>query len=347
MVFEDKISVQAVSPRVLIMMFSLVLIIAMVVLGLSSYMIFERVVTKSTLLRVQAIAEQRRYVIEDYLEDTRQAVRQLARNYAWVNISSDYIQREADGTLDNHPRGKGRHPMVTTARAAMLEGDFYDFFLITPEGRVVYSFKRQSDFGENVIDGPLKDTGLGQVYAAINSYGQIETSKLSYYAPSDRPAAFVASGIYTPEGEQIGVVAIELSVDRLAMATADFAQLGSTGEVVLATQVNGKPMAVTPLRHAPEAAFDPEFFNDPSGLLPISRALKGEAGVGKSFDYRGVPIVVSWLPLAYGDLGMVVKVDYAEIMQPLQELQWSLFVVAVVTLALVVLLTRLIASVSG
>lgn len=141
-------------------------------------------------------------------------------------------------------------------------------------------------------------------------------------------------------------LALQLALDRITLAATDYTNLGTSGDIGVAmVGEDGAPVLVTPLRHAPDAAFDVDFIDDPDGLLPISRALRGEAGVGKSVDYRGVKIVVAWLPLEYLDWGMVVKIDYDEIMKPVKDLQFTMLGLALVTFFLMYLLTRFISSI--
>ena len=41
---------------------------------------------------------------------------------------------------------------------------YYDLFLITPAGRVVYSSAKEVDFATMLAGGPYSDTSLAEVY---------------------------------------------------------------------------------------------------------------------------------------------------------------------------------------
>lgn len=41
---------------------------------------------------------------------------------------------------------------------------YYDLFLITPNGDIVYTAERESDFGANLVTGMLKESGLGRLF---------------------------------------------------------------------------------------------------------------------------------------------------------------------------------------
>lgn len=44
---------------------------------------------------------------------------------------------------------------------------YYDIFLISPVGDVVYSYTKEPDFGTNLADGPWKETDLAKVWRAM------------------------------------------------------------------------------------------------------------------------------------------------------------------------------------
>lgn len=38
---------------------------------------------------------------------------------------------------------------------------YYDTFLITPDGDIVYTMAKEADYGTNLMDGEYKDSNLG------------------------------------------------------------------------------------------------------------------------------------------------------------------------------------------
>jgi methyl-accepting chemotaxis protein len=71
---------------------------------------------------------------------------------------------------------------------------YYDLFLISAAGDVVFTVCREPDFGENLKTGKLKDSSLGKCFAKSAQATAIED--FAPYAPSNNePAAFLAAPI--------------------------------------------------------------------------------------------------------------------------------------------------------
>ncbi len=95
--------------------------------------------------------------------------------------------------------------------------DYYDLFAVTPRGRVAYTFFKEEDFGEDLMDGPLSESGLGEAVRTAMGLGpgQVAVSGFEPYAPSAGEwSAFVASAAPLPDG-RTGVLAFQVSARRL------------------------------------------------------------------------------------------------------------------------------------
>ncbi|MCI5150443.1 MAG: hypothetical protein D3916_13840 [Candidatus Electrothrix sp. MAN1_4] len=60
------------------------------------------------------------------------------------------------------------------------EHGYYDAFLISAEGDVLFTVKGESDLGQNVANGGLKDSGLGETFAKAMKEGK---TIITDYAP--------------------------------------------------------------------------------------------------------------------------------------------------------------------
>ncbi len=112
-----------------------------------------------------------------------------------------------------------RHPFL---REFMVERGYYDIFLITTEGDIVYTVYKEADFGTNLRSGPYSDSGLARVFDAATkgAAGETHFEDFSFYEPSgNAAAAFVARPLYqrndfTGESAFVGVLAAQISVKR-------------------------------------------------------------------------------------------------------------------------------------
>ncbi|WP_102226579.1 methyl-accepting chemotaxis protein [Acidimangrovimonas sediminis] len=188
---------------------------------------------------------------------------------------------------------------------------FYDIFLFDPAGNVVYTVFKESDFGTNVETGRFASTGLGAVFRAAMGSGADKPvfADFSPYAPSnDAPAAFLAQRVKDRKGTVIGVVAVQLSVDRLDALAEDRIGLGKTGRVVLvgpddtrrSDGQGGKlldPVAATP---ALTAALE--------GTASVVMRAKAIAG--------GAPVIAAFQPIGiFGQTwALLAEQDRAELM---------------------------------
>lgn len=91
-------------------------------------------------------------------------------------------------------------------------GGFYDIFLVSKEGDIVFSLAKEFDLGTNLLDGPYADSGLGQVVQSLRvstptrvddtmtlrqREDLVVISEVAPYLPSGgAPSLFTGSPIY-------------------------------------------------------------------------------------------------------------------------------------------------------
>ncbi|MEQ1566508.1 MAG: methyl-accepting chemotaxis protein [Myxococcota bacterium] len=117
-------------------------------------------------------------------------------------------------------------------RSFVEQHGYYDLFLMSTDGDVVYTVTHEPDFGSNVVSGTTSGTGLGEMFRGAKR-GEVVTSDFEPYAPSKgTPAAFVAAPVEI-RGEMVGVVALQVSLDRVNEVLTHDAGLGKTGRSYL------------------------------------------------------------------------------------------------------------------
>ncbi len=91
----------------------------------------------------------------------------------------------------------------------------YDLFLIDLAGNIVYTVKHESDLGENLFTGTLRNSRFSKATKASLKSGQPLFSGLEYYLPSNNIlAGFITTPIYNKLGEIIGVLAVQLRMEK-------------------------------------------------------------------------------------------------------------------------------------
>jgi PAS domain S-box-containing protein len=115
----------------------------------------------------------------------------------------------------------------------------------------------------------------------------------------------------------VGAVAVEQRLPELTRSVSEMMTRGQTWDMGLCTK-DHELLTCFPQR------LTPQVFSitmaDPSGAArPMTRALHGETGSTVTRDYRDQNVVAAFGPIGRLGLGLVVKVDAAELFQPIRE----------------------------
>ncbi len=272
--------------------------------------------------------------IELYVGEQRQGILALA--------SSPTVIRAAEqldcARVGHEPReSRAVIPINADAEQFLLRNlqraGYHDIFLVSLDGDIVYSVAKEDDLGTNLYHGPYADTGLARVFDKVNTLLDSEISSFSYYPPSRKVAAFVATPIYGDK-KFLGVLVAQLNEERLFYIFSDYLGLGESGELVAGRVKGDNIVAAAPFRHMPDA-LETELVLRGETVLPIQLAVAGGKGAGATMDYRGHHILAAWDYVPSMDWGLVVKVDLDEALAPVDQQGQIITGVGLATLALV------------
>ncbi len=290
--------------------------------------------------RLELLAELRRGALQEYFATAEAELRFWSRSARLIEFQQELVRiREELGDAgaadiyrlyvkDNpHPDGfmlnlddaedGGLYSAVharlhPVARQFVTRRGYYDLFLIGPAGNVLYTVEKETDFAANLETGPLRNSGLAEVFAAARS-GQsgriIATSDMRPYAPSeDAPAIFMATALHGEEGDFIGVLALQLPTDRILGIMSYTAGMGETGETYL---VGEDLLMRSDSRFSAASTVLSQRVDTPA----VARALAGEQGRDMIADYRGVRVLSGFVPLQLGEhrWAVMAEMDEAEI----------------------------------
>ncbi|MEP3279638.1 MAG: methyl-accepting chemotaxis protein [Stappiaceae bacterium] len=221
------------------------------------------------------------------------------------------------------------HPVL---RRYMSDNGYGDLLLADTDGNVVYSVKKNLDFGTNLISGPWKDTSLAKVFeAALNGQaGKAHILDLSPYKPlNDAPAGFIAAPI--PIGKKkIGVIISTMPTDKISALLAHYDGLGSTGDVLMVNNdglIQNESMRTTNAVDLMSADMNNE---------TIHEGLSGRSIYTQIADFRGESVGAAIEPFQFlgRNYAVVVTQSSAEVFAPLASLRnWVLFIAVISAIA--------------
>jgi len=174
---------------------------------------------------------------------------------------------------------------------------YHDFFVIDMDGIVVHSQGQEADYKTDLIDGPYKESGLAQAFRKARQ-GETILVDFAPYAPSNNePAMFLAAPILS-KGQQTGVVALQISTEKLQGIMDEREGLGKTGEsyMVGSDMLMRSDSFLDPENHSIKASFaNPE--KGKADTVAVRWALAGETKSDVISDYNGNPVLSAAAPL--------------------------------------------------
>ncbi len=236
-----------------------------------------------------------------------------------------------------------QHPEFRDILALYGYGDIY---LINADGQVLYSVAKWDDFGTDLKDAAMADTGLARVFekAAELPAGEIAFEDFAAYAPAGNVrAAFLATPLVATNGEILGVLAYQILGDALTHIVTSAEGLGRSGDAYLV----GPDQRARAIRRHGEGAGEPAA---PMANPAVTRALEGQAGIALVTSADGDPAIAAFMPLdVFGQTwGIVAQQDKSEILASIARLRtlllWgalaAILVVALLAVAYAQYLTR-------
>lgn len=244
---------------------------------------------------------------------------------------------------------------------------YYDMFLIDPQGTIVYTVFKETDFTSNLMIGPYRDSNLAKLFESVRDAKERNYSRLADFAPYapsyGAPAAFIAAPIFN-QSELVGVLAFQMPVDEINNVMTgnrnwESDGLGKTGETYLVGRDNlmrsvSRFLVQDPKNYIDslraigmtEAAitrinqYGTSILQQTVRTEGTESALSGQQGTRIIKDYRGIPVLSSYAPLRIDGLDWVIlaEMDLAEAYAPIYDFQQQVLISATLLMLLVTLL---------
>jgi diguanylate cyclase (GGDEF)-like protein/PAS domain S-box-containing protein len=306
------------------------IVVALLPLALFGYLSLrqsEEALRSETLDKMSHLADKKALQIQTYLAERVQDAQLLARGKLVEEAMPEFSRIYTRYRADSAEYRRATKPFEKNFANYIGDGKdtlFYDVFLITPQGEIIFTHKHEPDFATNLIDGPYRDSQLARVFRESCITLESSISGFEQYAPSNKAAAFISAPIIR-DGKLLGVIAFQLDTQHIYQVAGDKIGLGASGETVLAKLTGaGEAVFVAPLRRDPQAVMRRKI-NLKTTAVPMRHALIGRRGKGIEIDYSGKQVAAAWRYLPELRWGMVVKMDADEAFAPIYRQRKNLF----------------------
>jgi methyl-accepting chemotaxis protein len=221
----------------------------------------------------------------------------IASNPAPLGEKDSLVQPPFEGLYSEaHARF---HPSY---RSHLKRHQYYDIFLISADGRLVYSVFKELDYATDLARGEFASSGLGKAYAGamrLSGEARLHVEDYARYAPSYEAAAMFLSAPIEISGERVGALVVQISLDRINAITSDPVGVGE-GKDVFLIAADGRPRSdsiLVPDVASVAAAFDTRSAFRPLDATPFRDVFTGQALQGEASSLRGVPALMLATPV--------------------------------------------------
>ncbi|MDM8516964.1 methyl-accepting chemotaxis protein [Desulfobacterales bacterium HSG16] len=192
---------------------------------------------------------------------------------------------------------------------------YYDVYIISENGEILYTVTQESDLGQNLKTGDLKESPAAKAFE--KGLSELSFQDFEPYAPADDiPAAFISAPIKVG-GSIKGVFMVQVSVDQINYVMQEQTGLGTTGESYL---VGADGMFRSDSIQVEESTIvNPAFDVDISKFEEVFAINKG--GQSVMINYRGDYVLATWTPVTVHNLtwALVAEVGISEAFIPKHE----------------------------
>uniref|UniRef100_UPI0040576960 methyl-accepting chemotaxis protein n=1 Tax=Candidatus Electronema sp. TaxID=2698783 RepID=UPI0040576960 len=187
---------------------------------------------------------------------------------------------------------------------------YEDIMLVSADGDVVYSSGEESDLGQNLVKGSLKDSGAGRVFAKALKETSLED--YSAYAPANNQQVLFIGTPVKSDGQTVGAVIIQIPPKDINDIVQEREGLAPSYESYLVTGTKENP------RLASDRIVKQGKIGDPKPGENSEQVLSGKAGHFFQVGSTGVLELTTYRPLSIPGVnwGLITTGFLTEILVP-------------------------------
>ena len=307
----------------------------------------EQALSSQAFAQLENINHAKRAQLERHIEKIRADITVLAGSAHLGDALDAFASTLSEGEIDTVEYDYFDSLEYGESFRKFIEGyGYYDLLLVTREGDIVYSTRREADLAASLREPPHAEGRLGEAFET--GLERVTLTDFELYASSGNQLMAFLIAPLVRDGERLGAVVLKMThqgVNRIMLERSD---MGESGEAYLVGP--GLTMRsdsyLDPINRSALASF-----LDPRAGRIETRASRFalEGGVGEEIlvGYRGVPVLSTYAPLDWGmkRYALIVEMDEAEAFAALAELRRLAFLSAIALVAVIALLALFIATV--
>jgi methyl-accepting chemotaxis protein len=256
--------------------------------------ILERTVTSildEARHKMEAVSSIKKSQIETYFGERYGDINVLASNGQVIKALSDFSKNSNAKSGEWKSLNKKYNPWFSQ----YVKGyGYYDLFLISSDGKVVYTEAKESDLSENLMTGSLKNSGLGKLF--VQAMKKSSIVDFEPYAPSNGDYSSFIGAPVIKNGKTIGVIALQMPTEAINAIVQQRDGMGVSGENYLVGELNGD----TSYR-SNRVVKKGNIGSKKQGSL-IEKALSGKTGSANKLGSTGVLETITYTPLVIDGL---------------------------------------------
>lgn len=325
------------SLKLTILCLSMIMLTAGII-GMVSVMNARKALHDGVIEKITGLASLRAETIEKFYTNQFFNVKDLPTRNSIRMLYNDLISYKKDMNInaaENFNTTSPKYAVIWEKYAAGVKHlvetyNAYDIFIIDAKsGQIMYTYAKESDLGENLVTGKLKDAHIATAWKKTIETGRACITDLMHYAPSgDKPAQFIATPMFDDKGYTLAVLVIQIADKEIDAVMMNHTGLGETGESYL---VGADYLMRSSSRFEKDVILRKEVKS-----ISAKNALEGREGIEILPDYRGIPVISSYYKIKVEGLNwaMLTEMDESEALKAANKLQSQILIIILVLLVL-------------
>ncbi|WP_373074061.1 methyl-accepting chemotaxis protein [Sulfurimonas sp.] len=292
----------------------------------------------------------------DYFDMLENGIENLSENRQIHNLYDKLVDRHKFHKIQAN-EGYTRIINLPDVKAIYNEFDGYfgnfmkhnqldDVYLIcSKHGHVMYSVTKESDLGENLRTGELRNSAMYEAWHTAVVDKEPHMTDMKAYAPlNGEPAMFMSVPIIENDIVE-GVIVVEIDPHKINAILNDRTGMGETGEAYLVGQDN--LMRSNSYLDPENRSLVASFKNPSKGSVKtkaVQEALNGQTGTEMGTNYDGESVMSSYTPFEFLDLkwAMIAEIDEHEVFEAVYDLRNNTLIMAIVFITIIITIALLL-----